>query len=74
MSYQTVEVEFDHGHVLPKGAEVLPEKGSGLLTILTPAPLSQERPIGLAKGAFVIPGDFNSPLPENVFHVQRLQA
>jgi hypothetical protein len=33
MSYRTVEVEADHGHVLAKGAESLPEKASGLLTI-----------------------------------------
>lgn len=33
MSYLTVEVEIDHGHVLAKGAERLPEKASGLLTI-----------------------------------------
>ena len=33
MSYLTVEVEIDHGHVLAKGAENLPEKASGLLTI-----------------------------------------
>ena len=33
MSYLTVEVEIDHGHVLAKGAEILPEKASGLLTI-----------------------------------------
>jgi hypothetical protein len=33
MSYRTVEVEIDHGHVQAKGAESLPEKGSGLLTI-----------------------------------------
>jgi hypothetical protein len=36
MSYLTVEVEIDHGHVLAKGAERLPEKGSGLLTIFPP--------------------------------------
>jgi hypothetical protein len=34
MSYRTVEVEVDHGHVLAKGVESLPEKASGLLTIL----------------------------------------
>ena len=46
MSYLTVEVEIDHGHVSPKGAETLPDKASGLLTIfparaasLTVAPL-----------------------------------
>ena len=33
MSYLTVEVEIDHGHISPKGAEALPEKASGLLTI-----------------------------------------
>jgi hypothetical protein len=66
MSYLTVEVEIDHGHVLPKGAEVLPEKASGLLTIPVPAPLSQLRPIGLAKGQFTVPDDFNVPLPEDI--------
>ena len=34
MSYRTVEVDIDHGHVLAKGSQSLPEKGSGLLTIL----------------------------------------
>jgi hypothetical protein len=33
MSYLTVEVEIDHGHVVAKGAEDLPERASGLLTI-----------------------------------------
>jgi len=33
MSYLTVEVEIDHGHVQAKGAETLPAKASGLLTI-----------------------------------------
>ena len=33
MSYLTVEVEIDHGHVQAKGAEALPERASGLLTI-----------------------------------------
>jgi hypothetical protein len=37
MSYLTVEVEIDHGHVLAKGAESLPEKASGLLTIFPEA-------------------------------------
>ena len=66
MSYLTVEVEIDHGHVLAKGAESLPEKASGLLTVLTPKPLTQPRPIGLAKGQFTVPDDFNAPLPEDV--------
>ena len=66
MSYLTVEVEIDHGHVLPKGVETLPDKASGLLTILAPSPLAGLRPIGLAKGQFNVPDDFNAPLPEEV--------
>ena len=66
MSYLTVEVEIDHGRVSPKDAETLPEEASGLFTILNPPPLSQLRPIGLAKGQFTVPDDFNAPLPEDV--------
>ena len=66
MSYVTVEVELDHGRVSAKGAEALPEKAVGLLTILNPPPLSQPRPIGLAKGQFTVPVDFNAPLPDDV--------
>ena len=66
MSYLTLDVEIDHGRVSPKGAEALPEKASGLLTILIPPPLSQPRPIGLAKGQFTVPDDFNAPLPQDV--------
>ena len=66
MSYLTLEVEIDHGRVSSKGAEALQEKASGLLTILNPPPLSQPRPIGLAKGQFTVPDDFNAPLPEDV--------
>ena len=67
MSYLTVEVELDHGRIVSKGAECLPEKASGLLTILIPTPLTplgQKRPMGLAKGLFTVPEDFNAPLPE----------
>ena len=66
MSYRTVEVEVDHGHLLAKGAESLPEKASGLLSILAPTPLPQPRPSGLARGQFTVPNDFNAPLPEDV--------
>jgi hypothetical protein len=66
MSYLTVEVELDHGRVTTKGAEALPEKASGLLTILDPSPHSRPRPFGLAKGQFTVPDDFNAPLPEDV--------
>ena len=38
MSYQTLEVELDRGHVRPSGSETLPEKARALLTILTSTP------------------------------------
>ena len=34
MSFVTLEVEIDHGRVIPRGPEPLPEKGKGLLTLL----------------------------------------
>ena len=68
MSYLTVEVEIDHGRVSPKGAEALPEQASGLLTILNPPPVVTPRPMGLAKGLFTVPDDFNAPLPEDVLN------
>ena len=36
MSYLTLEVEIDHGKVTTKDPSQLPEKASGLLTILQP--------------------------------------
>ena len=66
MSYLTLEVEIDHGHVPSKGPEALPEKASGLLTILNPPQLSKPRPIGLAQGQFTVPDDFNAPLSEDI--------
>src|SRR5437867_7233329 len=36
MSYVTVEVEIDHGRIVPREPGQLPEKASGLLTILQP--------------------------------------
>lgn len=68
MSYVTVEVEIDHGRIVARGPEALPEKGSGLLTILQPGSPAQaaQRPYGLARGDFRVPADFNSPLPEQV--------
>jgi len=37
MSYVTVPVEIEHGRILTREPEKLPDKGSGLLTILPPA-------------------------------------
>jgi hypothetical protein len=66
MSYLTVEVEIDHGRVSSKGGETLPEKAAGLLTILQPTAITSPRPVGLAKGQFTVPDDFNEPLPDEV--------
>jgi hypothetical protein len=37
MSYLTVEVEIDHGRIIPSEPKQLPENGRGLLTILPSA-------------------------------------
>ncbi len=75
MSYITVEVEIDHGQIVPREPAKLPEKGRGLLTILGPGsaasglhptPRKEPRPIGLAKGEFAVPQDFNAPLPQEI--------
>jgi hypothetical protein len=66
MSYTTLEVDIEHGRIVPKEPQMLPEKGFGLLTILNPVASVVPRPIGLAKGEFTVPDDFNAPLPENV--------
>ena len=66
MSYTTLEVEIEHGRIVAKEPQMLPEKGSGFLTILIPSASAMPRPIGLAKGEFTVPDDFNSPLPEAV--------
>jgi hypothetical protein len=36
MSYVTVEVQIDHGRIVAREPEKLPETGSGLLTIMPP--------------------------------------
>jgi hypothetical protein len=67
VSYLTVEVEIDHGRIVAREPEKLPEKGSALLTILNPRTADgTPRPFGLAKGEFTVPADFNSPLPPEV--------
>jgi hypothetical protein len=37
MSYLTLEVEIDHGRIVPAEPEKLPEKARGLLTVLESA-------------------------------------
>ena len=75
MSYLTVEVEIDHGRIVPREPANLPERASGFLTIVSatapspglhPTPRAEPRAIGLAKGDFTVPEDFNAPLPDEV--------
>lgn len=40
MTYVTLEVDIDHGKVVPKEPAKLPDAGHGLLTILEPAAAS----------------------------------
>jgi hypothetical protein len=71
MSYLTVEVEIDHGRIISRDADKLPEKGSALLTILQTSDANAERkprPFGLAKGEFVVSDEFNDPLPPELLH------
>ena len=60
MSLVTLEVEIDHGRVIPRGSEPLPEKGMGLLTLLPESAGILHRAsisdfIGKWAGAFALP-------------------
>lgn len=73
MGFLTVEVEVNHGSILPKGAEALPEKAVGLFTIISPeimdsgsGTIESQRPQGLARGLFKVSEDFNEALPVDV--------
>lgn len=52
MNYGTVEVDIDHGRVVPREPGELPSKGSGLPTILEPASTlgTVARPLGQRAG------------------------
>jgi hypothetical protein len=66
VSRRTIEVELDHGRIIVPPGEVLPDTAFCLLTILTAEQDSDSRPIGLAKGMFIVPDDFNAALPDDV--------
>jgi hypothetical protein len=75
MNRLTMEVEIEHGQIVPSEPAKLPENGSGYLTIydstlpeagLRATPRTEPRPIGLAKGEFTVPDDFNVPLPDDI--------
>ncbi len=44
MSYLTVEVQIDHGRVIARGKDQLPDKANGLLTILPPSQVHLGKP------------------------------
>jgi len=76
MSFLTVEVEIDHGRIVPKGAEALPERAVGLFTIISPEIVDSvskstqsQRPQGLARGLFKVSDDFNEALPVDVIRL-----
>ncbi len=71
MNYVTVEVDIDHGRVVPREPGELPAKGSGLLTILEPASTSGTvaRPLGQRVELPLIRGDGKrtiNPAPEDL--------
>ena len=66
MSLVTLEVEIDHGRIIPRGSESLPEKGTGLLTLLPEAVSIPRRAsisdfIGKWAGAFPPPESTDDP-------------
>ena len=71
MNYVTVEVDIDHGRVVPREPGGLPEKGIGLLTILEPAFTARTRanPLGQRVELPLIRGDGKriiNPSPEDL--------
>lgn len=44
----------------------LSDSHRAIVTVLDVAPESGLRPYGLAKGEFVVPDDFNEPLPDEI--------
>jgi len=64
MSLVTLEVEIDHGRIIARGSEPLPEKGSGLLTLLPDSASTTHRGsvsdfLGKWAGAFSLPESVN---------------
>ena len=68
--FQTLEAVIDQkGTVQLVEAVQLPRKHRALVTILEDAPepgAHGMRPFGLCKGKFVVPEDFDAPLPPEI--------
>ena len=69
MSYRTVEVKFEHGKVVPKEPEKLPDTGAGLLTILSTATMEKGPRVRTRIDLPLIRGDGSriiNPTPEEL--------
>lgn len=73
MNVSVEEIEKDPGaylhRVLDGETVVVFEKDRPVAEMRPIAKRSGKRPIGLAKGDFVVPDDFNDPLPEDVLQL-----
>ncbi len=71
MSYVTVEVEIEHGRIVAREPDKLPQKASGLLTILPGPgnPVAEPRPVRQRVALPLIRGDGKriiNPTPEEL--------
>jgi hypothetical protein len=70
MSLITIEVEIDHGKIIPREPAKLPEHGNGLLTILSPNGPDEARPPRRERISFPLihgkPGTVINPTPEDL--------
>jgi antitoxin (DNA-binding transcriptional repressor) of toxin-antitoxin stability system len=67
------EIQRDPRAVLERvrlGQTLLLTEGEEILAEIKP--VKKQRPIGLSKGRFVVPGDFDAPLPDEI--LKRLQG
>ena len=48
------------------GEEITIVRGGEPVALLVPSPMRRKRQFGVDEGAFVVPDDFDAPLPEDV--------
>jgi hypothetical protein len=70
MSLVTIEVEIDHGKIIPREPAKLPEHGNGLLTILSSNEPDEAPPKKRERISFPLihgkPGTVINPTPEDL--------
>ena len=73
MNVSVEEIEKDPGtylhHVLEGETVVVFEKNQPVAEMRPLTKRAGKRPIGLAKGDFVVPDDFDDPLPEDILQL-----